>query len=57
MKKLFVYRTAPDDLTRQLAAGLSEGHEVTEFYLYEDDPDYGRLVDLIFANDKVVSWW
>ena len=57
MKKLFVFRTEPDELTKQLAAGLAQGHEVTEFNLFEPDPDYGRLVDLIFDHDKVVSWW
>ncbi|MBU1742080.1 MAG: hypothetical protein KKC37_11075 [Proteobacteria bacterium] len=57
MKKLFVYRTEPDELTKQLAGGLAQGHEVTEFNLFEPDPDYGRLVDLIFAHEKVVSWW
>ena len=57
MNYLYVYKTEPDDTTRKLADGLAEGNEVTEFKLYEDDPDYAKLVDLIFENDKVISWW
>jgi len=31
------------------------GHEVTVVNLYEDK-DYGKVVDLIFANDRVMTW-
>lgn len=31
------------------------GHEVTVVNLHEDK-DYARLVDLIFENDRVMTW-
>lgn len=33
----------------------SAGNEVTVVNLTQDQ-DYGMIVDLIFANDKVMSW-
>jgi hypothetical protein len=36
---------------------LSEGNETSQFPLYGEEPDYEKLIDTIFENDKVVSWW
>jgi hypothetical protein len=36
---------------------LSEGNETSEFPLYEEQADYEKLIDAIFENDKVISWW
>jgi len=59
MKILHVYKTEPDDVTKTLVGILSEGKEVTEISLYQGEPDYGQLIDLIFEHDhdKVISWW
>lgn len=59
MKILHIYKTEPDSLTQALVGILSEGKDITEFPLYEGDPDYGQLIDLIFEHDhdKVISWW
>jgi hypothetical protein len=57
MKMLHIYRSEPDTVSKTLANTLSEGNQVTEFKLYEGDPDYDRLIDLIFEHDKVISWW
>jgi hypothetical protein len=38
---------------------LSGGEETTVFALYKGEPDYEKLIDLIFEHDhkKVISWW
>jgi|YNPNPStandDraft_1061719.scaffolds.fasta_scaffold06934_8 hypothetical protein len=57
MKILFIYKTAPDEVTKTLAKEMAEGNEVREFNLYEEPVDYHRLLDLIFEAEKVVTWW
>jgi hypothetical protein len=57
MKLLHILKSSPDDLTRTLIDIISQGEETTEVSLYDETIDYGRLVDLIFENDKVISWW
>ena len=59
MKILHILKTAPDDNTKTLMAafGRLEGDQVTIFELYHDRTDYQKLIDLIFENDKVISWW
>ncbi len=57
MKLLYILKSAPDEHTRTLMDILSQGEETTEIRLYDDDGDYGRLVDLIFENDKIITWW
>jgi hypothetical protein len=36
---------------------LSGDEESETFSLYEGDPDYEKLIDLIFEYDRVVTWW
>ena len=57
MKLLHVLKSEADQNTKMLMDALSEGKETTTFSLYEGDPDYEKLVDLIFENDGVISWW
>ena len=57
MKILNILKTEPDDVTKVLMDAVSKGEESTLFKLYEEDPDYGRLLDLVFESDRVVSWW
>jgi hypothetical protein len=57
MKTLFVFKTEPDETTKALEEIASKGEDVTRFSLYQEDTDYGKLVDLIFENEKVVCWW
>jgi len=57
MKLLHILKSAPDERTRTLIDIISQGEETTEVGLYDEATDYGRLVDLIFENDKVISWW
>ncbi len=59
MKILHIYKSEPDEVTEALVGILSDGMEKTEFPLYQEEPDYGGLIDLIFEHDhdKVISWW
>jgi phospholipid N-methyltransferase len=57
MNLLHILKSEPDDNTKRLMRILSEGHETSQVSLYEGDPDYERLIDQIFENDKVISWW
>ncbi|MBC8418206.1 MAG: hypothetical protein KJ573_05745 [Proteobacteria bacterium] len=56
MKTLHILKTEPDSDTRTLIDILSEGDAAT-FPLYKGEPDYGKLIDLIFENDRAISWW
>ena len=57
MKLLHILKTEPDDTTKTLKGILSEGKETTDFPMYEGTTDYGKLIDLIFEHDEVISWW
>jgi len=57
MKILHVYRSAPDATTNKLVAIVSEGREADSFDLNCPAPDYGKLVDMIFAADQTICWW
>ncbi len=35
----------------------SQGEATTIFKLYDEQPDYEKLIELIFENDKIISWW
>ena len=57
MKRLHTLKSEPDATTKAFIEALSDGEAPTVFPLYEEDPDYEKLIDLIFENDKVISWW
>jgi len=57
MKMLHILKSEPDDMTKTLMGFLSEGTETTTVALYEGDPDYEKLIDLIFDSDNVITWW
>jgi hypothetical protein len=57
MKLLHIFRSQPTEQVMKLADILSKGNETAQVPLYEETVDYDRLVELIFSNDKVVSWW
>ena len=57
MKLLNVYRNAPNDDTKKLVEIVSEGNETESFSLYDGDPDYDKLVDMVFDADKTICWW
>jgi len=57
MKLLHILKSEPDDNTKTLMAIVSEGNEASQFALYDPHVDYEALIDTIFANDKIISWW
>ncbi len=57
MKILHIFKTEPDGVTNTLVEVISKGEEATAFELYKDNVDYGKLLDLVFEHDKVISWW
>jgi hypothetical protein len=57
MKLLHIYKSEPDAISKKLVDILSEGNQVNEFRLYEGQPDYESLLELIFEHEKVISWW
>lgn len=57
MKLLNVYRSNPNDDTQKLVKIVSEGREVQNFNLYDENPDYDKLVDMVFEADQTICWW
>ena len=59
MKILHILKTEPDMVTKTLLSAFRnpEGDEETQFRIYDKDVDYNRLIDLIFENERVISWW
>lgn len=57
MKLLHVLKSEPDNVIKTLMNASSEGNDVQQFDLFAKDVDYDKLVELIFENDKVISWW
>jgi len=58
MKVLHLLRSEPDELVERLIEGMTdEADETTVKPLFKEDVDWSRLVDEIFQNDKVISWW
>jgi len=57
MKLLHILKSEPNNNTKTMIDILSEGEESRVFTLYDDQPDYENLIDMIFGHDKVISWW
>jgi hypothetical protein len=57
MKMLQLFKSEPTPDVQKLADILSEGNDATRINLYEGTVDYDRLIEQIFSNEKVVSWW
>jgi len=56
MKVLHIHRSEPDETVKTLMKAFAED-EATVVPLYTGDVDWAKLVDDIFAHDKVISWW
>ncbi len=56
-KILHVYRSEPNDDVKKLVEILNRGREAKEFKLYDGDPNYDLLVQMIFEADQTISWW
>ena len=57
MKVLQIFRTEPDKNVQKLSEVVSRENEATVAVLYQGEVDWSKLVDDIFAHDKVICWW
>ena len=59
MKILHILRTRPDVTVEKFMQLVTNGDrsKVTELYEYQNNGDSAKLVDEIFENDKIISWW
>ena len=59
MNILHILRTRPEVSVEKLIEGSTNGDraKVTALYEFQNDQDWLKLVDEIFENDKVISWW
>lgn len=57
MRVLHILRSEPTELVRALIRGSFAGFEVEQVRLDEGDVDYDKLVQSIFASERVVCWW
>lgn len=55
MKILYVLKNDPDPTVTSLMEAQRKEHQVQAYDLSKEK-DYGRLVDLLFQHDRVVSW-
>ena len=54
---LHILKDNPDATVEKLINYLSETDEATVLPLSQGNIDWHRLVDDIFAHDKVICWW
>lgn len=57
MKVLQILRTEPDDTVQNLSELVSMENDASAVLLYQSEVDWPKLVDDIFAHDKVICWW
>lgn len=53
---LHILRSKPDETTERFIEILS-GQSPKTLPLYEGDVDWDKVVDEVFAHDKVICWW
>ncbi len=56
MKLLYILKGQPTQSTETLMEMLGRGKEISRYNLYEEQ-DYDKLVEMIFANEEIISWW
>lgn len=57
MKVLQIFRTEPDNSVQKLSEFVARENEAAVAVLYQGEVDWPKLVDDIFAHDKVICWW
>lgn len=58
MKVLHLLRSEPDETVERLISVMADdADDTTVKPLFKGDVDWSRLVDEIFSNDKVITWW
>ncbi len=57
MKILNIYQSEPDEIVKKLVSIVTRDRETDSFDLTVENPDYGTLVEKIFAADQTICWW
>lgn len=57
MKVLYILKSEPDATVQALSRAIDRDCEVTVAPIFQNQTDWDALVELIFANDKVICWW
>jgi uncharacterized membrane protein YvbJ len=57
MKILYILRSRPDVTVEKFMQTITNGDRAQVAKLYDEQVDWSKLVDDIFNNDKVISWW
>lgn len=58
MKILHVMRSAePTEDVQKLIDIVSEGRDNETFNLDVAEPDYDKLIDMVYDADQTVCWW
>lgn len=58
-RQLHILTHPPDALVREILDTLARketGTEIEVFDLTGNDPDYGKLVERVFAADAIATW-
>lgn len=55
MKILYILKQEPDATLKKIMEAHKKGNDVTVVDL-KQNKDYGKIVDLVFSSDKVISW-
>ncbi len=55
MKSLYIVKQELDATAKKIMETQKKGNDVTVVNIRENK-DYGKIVDLIFSHDKVISW-
>lgn len=56
LRVLHILNDGPDELAERVIAVHARAHHVRVIDLSKGDVPYERLVDEIFAHDRVISW-
>jgi hypothetical protein len=56
MKILHILKTAPDASTKKIIEAQSAGNTVKTIELYKGGVSYDKLVQDVFAHDRVICW-
>lgn len=57
MKILHIYRSEPDETVAKIVQTTTNGDQAKVVELFNIDVNWTRLVDDIFAHEKVICWW
>ena len=57
MRILHLLRSEPSKLVNEFIGAFAEKHQSEQYVLYKEEVNYSKLIENIFAADRVISWW